>query len=203
MPVTSLRLPSQSIRTVFADNESRPMRLWTSCASNGVTLSVTTTLECAGKTWDQTWVLVHRRRINPIDSWFRSILGRPIPIRSKDAIVSPRRIEIRLPWPWNSRLIFVRPSELLYRKVREFLGSHVSFLHHLSNERTIDAVVFAKLKHETIRIVLHHGAGLADGGIHVEVPLSLVPQDLRIPNTRLSVTVQNGEIVRIGAAEHT
>jgi hypothetical protein len=180
MPVSSLRLPSQSVRAVFADNESRPIRLWTNCVANGVTLSVTTTLESHGKTWDQTWIFANRRRINPVDSWFPSILGKPIPIRSKDATLSPRRIEIRLPWPWTSRLIFVRPSESLYCSNRDFMGYHMPDLQHHSEERDIDAMVFAMLKHDTVCIVLHPGSGLANGGIHVEVPLSLIPKDLRV-----------------------
>jgi hypothetical protein len=83
------------------------------------------------------------------------------------------------------------------------MGYHESDLRYISKERDIDAVVFAMLKNDTICIVLHPGSGLANGGIHIEVPLSLIRKDLRVPNTRLIATVQNGNVTRIGPANPT
>jgi hypothetical protein len=201
MSVTSVRSATEFTRTVFARDDMRPMRLWTSCLWNGVTLSVSTTLKCQDRVWGQTWVFAHRRRRNPLDSWFRSLLGRPIPIRTTDASITPKRVELRFPWPWNSRLVFLHPTESVYTSIREFLGYHEITLHHLEKERTIDAIVLGILDRHTVRVIFWPGVGLANGGIPCEVPVGLIPMELRMPNTRLSVTVQNGDIVRIAPAQ--
>lgn len=49
------------------------------------------------------------------------------------------------------------------------------------------AEVLAVLSKETIRLILAPGEGLADGGIHCDVQLNLVPSALRLPGTRLWV----------------
>jgi hypothetical protein len=43
------------------------------------------------------------------------------------------------------------------------------------------------LGRETVRVVLAPGDGLADGGIHCDLPLDLVPAVLRTPGTKLWV----------------
>lgn len=49
----------------------------------------------------------------------------------------------------------------------------------------VPAIVFACLKAAELRIIAHPGVGLADGGIPVDVPVGMIPADLRLPNTRL------------------
>lgn len=51
----------------------------------------------------------------------------------------------------------------------------------------VPAVVFACLRPGELRVVLHPGAGLADGGSPLDVPAALVPPDLWLPNTPLWV----------------
>ena len=51
----------------------------------------------------------------------------------------------------------------------------------------LPAVVFACLLAGELRLLIFPGTGLADGGIHIDVPISLVPKALRIPNTKLWV----------------
>jgi hypothetical protein len=49
-----------------------------------------------------------------------------------------------------------------------------------------------------LRIVLHPGAGLADGGAPRDVPTSEIPCDLRMPNTLLWVQLDDDmSIVRV------
>jgi hypothetical protein len=52
------------------------------------------------------------------------------------------------------------------------------------NER-VPAVVFACLLPGELRIIVHPGVGLADGGIPWNVPVELIPRELRMPNTPL------------------
>ena len=49
----------------------------------------------------------------------------------------------------------------------------------------VPAVVFACLIPGEIRIILHPGVGLADGGAPRDVPAEQIPFDLRMPNTPL------------------
>jgi len=49
----------------------------------------------------------------------------------------------------------------------------------------VPAVVFASLVPGEIRILLHPGTGLAQGGAPRDVPSNLVPPKLRAPNTAL------------------
>jgi len=51
----------------------------------------------------------------------------------------------------------------------------------------VPAVVFACLVPGEIRILLHPGVGLADGGAHRDVPVVEIPPELRMPNTQLWV----------------
>ena len=47
------------------------------------------------------------------------------------------------------------------------------------------AVVFARLLPCELRIIVRPGAGLADGGAPWNVPVELIPPELRMPNTAL------------------
>ena len=49
----------------------------------------------------------------------------------------------------------------------------------------VPAVVFGCLLPREIRIVLHPGAGIADGGAPLDVPVERIPLELRMPNTTL------------------
>ncbi len=49
----------------------------------------------------------------------------------------------------------------------------------------VPAVVFACLLPGELRIIVHPGVGLADGGAPWNVPIDLIPPELRMPNTPL------------------
>ena len=66
--------------------------------------------------------------------------------------------------------------------------------------QTIPARLLAALTPGYIQIIMCPNQGLADGGIPVDIPLALVPAELRMPNTELSVTLQNGNVISVGAA---
>jgi len=51
----------------------------------------------------------------------------------------------------------------------------------------VPAVVFACLVPGEIRILLHPGVGLTDGGAQRDVPVVKIPPESRMPNTRLWV----------------
>lgn len=55
----------------------------------------------------------------------------------------------------------------------------------------VPAVVFGCLLHGELRITVHPGVGLADGGIPWNVPIELVPPELRLPNTKLWVQLND------------
>ena len=55
------------------------------------------------------------------------------------------------------------------------------------------ARVLARLTADTLRVILCPGEGLADGGIEVEIPLALVPLDLRMPNSEFDVVLDAGD----------
>jgi hypothetical protein len=61
-------------------------------------------------------------------------------------------------------------------------------------------VIYVPTK-DTIKILLAPGQGMADGGIPRDIPLELVPFELRTPNTKLQVTMQNGQITSVRADE--
>ncbi len=199
--VTSLRTREFEHRTVFVDTAERPQRLWTHVQFNGATLTVATCLTQRGKSWHQQWVLAHRRRANVMDRWGRAILRRPIPIRTEDAIISDRRIELQMPWPWRSRFVFYRPSSSLRDMLIAFLGRSASIATPI--ELHVDGIVIGSLGHSMIRIRLYPGVGLADAGIDRDVPLSLIPPAFRVPNTRLRVLTRNGDITAIQPADGT
>ena len=60
----------------------------------------------------------------------------------------------------------------------------------LDTAESAPGLVFARLTDASIRIVLFPGSGQADGGIPVEVPIELIPPDLRMPNTQLEVVLE-------------
>jgi len=49
----------------------------------------------------------------------------------------------------------------------------------------VPAVVFASLRPGEIRIIIHPGDGMADGGRERDVPFEQIPAELRMPNTPL------------------
>ena len=51
--------------------------------------------------------------------------------------------------------------------------------------KQVPAIVFACLRADEMRITICPGAGLADGGSPLNVPLDQIPTDLRMPNTPL------------------
>jgi hypothetical protein len=57
-------------------------------------------------------------------------------------------------------------------------------------------VIYVPTK-DTIQILLAPGQGMADGGIPTNIPLKLVPFELRTPNTRLQVSIVNDEITSV------
>ena len=66
----------------------------------------------------------------------------------------------------------------------------------------IPAVVFGCMTPGEIRIVLMPGAGMADGGLPQDIPLSAVPIDLRMPNTPLWVRFdENMKVSRVWRRE--
>ena len=62
----------------------------------------------------------------------------------------------------------------------------------------IPAVVFASLSAGEIRIILHPGVGLAQGGAPRDIPVEQIPFELRIPNTPLWVQLDESmNVVRV------
>jgi hypothetical protein len=50
---------------------------------------------------------------------------------------------------------------------------------------------------DTVKILLAPGQGMVDGGVSADIPLELVPVDLRIPNKELLVTIRNGSVTHV------
>ncbi len=67
----------------------------------------------------------------------------------------------------------------------------------------IPATVMAVLTRTSIKIILHPGLGMVDGGIPVEISLDLVPFALRLPNTRLTVTMRKACIVAVRSRDES
>lgn len=66
----------------------------------------------------------------------------------------------------------------------------------------VPAVVFACLRPGELRIILHPGVGLADGGAPHDVPAAMVPPDLWLPNTPLWVQLDDDmRVVRVWRRE--
>jgi hypothetical protein len=61
----------------------------------------------------------------------------------------------------------------------------------------VSAVVVAVLTQDTITIKLLPGVGMLDGRIPIDIPIEMVPFELRLPNTRLIVTMTGGCIVSV------
>jgi hypothetical protein len=51
----------------------------------------------------------------------------------------------------------------------------------------VPAVVFASLVRGEFRLLLQPGSGLANGGAEYEVPAEKIPMDLRVPNSKVWV----------------
>lgn len=51
----------------------------------------------------------------------------------------------------------------------------------------VPAVVFASLVRGELRLLLHPGSGFANGGAEYDVPIDKIPMDLRIPNSKVWV----------------
>jgi hypothetical protein len=66
----------------------------------------------------------------------------------------------------------------------------------------VPAVVFASLIPDEVRIILFPGVGLAEGGAPRDVPTTLIPFELRMPNTPLWVQLDDDmNIVRVWRRE--
>jgi hypothetical protein len=62
----------------------------------------------------------------------------------------------------------------------------------------VPAVVFARLSNTEIRIFLHPGNALAEGGAPRDIPIDQIPADLRMPNTLLWVQLNdNMDVARV------
>lgn len=57
--------------------------------------------------------------------------------------------------------------------------------------------VFGSLRPDTISIHVAYGYGMNDGGGLWEIPRAKVPEDCRMPNTYVWVTLKRSEVVRI------
>ena len=51
------------------------------------------------------------------------------------------------------------------------------------------ARVIACLSPGYLRVIVHPGVGLADGGIPTDIPMELVPLDLRMPNSEFTLVL--------------
>jgi hypothetical protein len=73
-----------------------------------------------------------------------------------------------------------------------------------SNETVnrIPARVLGSLREGYIQIIVGAGLGMLDGGIHVEIPIELVPPLLRTPNSEF-IAVQDRESLEIVSIEPT
>ena len=68
----------------------------------------------------------------------------------------------------------------------------------------VPAVVFASLQAGELRLILHPGAGLADGGVPRDVPIAQIPPELRMPNTPLWIHFDDDwNIVRVWGREES
>jgi hypothetical protein len=68
--------------------------------------------------------------------------------------------------------------------------------------KQIEAVVFASLVRGEIRLVLHSGSGLAQGGAAYDVAIETVPAELRVPNTKVWVQLDdNMKVLRVWRRE--
>jgi hypothetical protein len=69
------------------------------------------------------------------------------------------------------------------------------------NER-VPAVVMACLLPSELRIVLHPGVGLVDGGVPLDIPMDIVPLELRLPDKLLWIRFdENNNVVRVWQRE--
>jgi len=61
------------------------------------------------------------------------------------------------------------------------------------------AKVLACLRPGYLTVFVGHGLGMADGGIPHEVPMDLVPFDLRMPNSEFTVVIDrtNGQFIGV------
>jgi hypothetical protein len=55
------------------------------------------------------------------------------------------------------------------------------------------AKVLACLRPGYLRVIVWYGVGILDGGIPFDVPLELVPFDLRMPNSDFTVVVDGSD----------
>ncbi|GAB5442707.1 MAG: hypothetical protein Fues2KO_30560 [Fuerstiella sp.] len=70
-----------------------------------------------------------------------------------------------------------------------------------SQLRHLPASIRAVASRRTIQIVLLPGVGLADGDILYNLPIKMLSIDLRLPNTALTVTIKDGNVVAVRARE--
>jgi hypothetical protein len=55
----------------------------------------------------------------------------------------------------------------------------------------VPAIMFGCLKRGEFRVILHPGAGMLDGGAFFDVPYDSVPFELRMPNTKLWIKLDD------------
>jgi hypothetical protein len=66
----------------------------------------------------------------------------------------------------------------------------------------VPAIVFGCLVSNEMRIILYPGVGLADGGAPCDVPMETIPFELRVPNTRLWVQLdEDMNVMRVWRRE--
>ncbi|WP_298317519.1 hypothetical protein [uncultured Aquimarina sp.] len=64
-------------------------------------------------------------------------------------------------------------------------------------EFRIRGIIFGSLKPKTITIHVGYDYGMNDGGGLKEVTINIVPENCRIPNTYVWVTLDDGLIIKV------
>ena len=65
----------------------------------------------------------------------------------------------------------------------------------MGSGKRVPAIVFASLRKDELRITMYPGTGHADYG-GPDVPMELIPPDLRMPNTPLWIEFDEGWKIR-------
>lgn len=66
----------------------------------------------------------------------------------------------------------------------------------------VPAVVFASLVRGECRLLLHPGSGFASGGAEYDAPIEKIPMDLRMPNSKVWVELdEKMNVVRVWRRE--
>jgi hypothetical protein len=70
--------------------------------------------------------------------------------------------------------------------------------HADENTLKIRARVLACLRPGYLTVIVGYGYGMLDGGIHNEIPMDIVPFDLRMPNSEFTVVIHRSSGQFIG-----